>query len=316
MLKYYKIIAYLLLGAAFSSCDKLSSILPNFEKAETHESFSLIDFGKVEHYESFLWKDGNEAILDASIVTEFNEASSQAGSFVLFEIQDENGQTINRKDIQISVNGAALKDGSYKLVSSNNQAQQELTLSINFNNQADAKDFKGYLAVKQSNLDRVNDTPLDNIANTKILQWQAQYEPVINPLKFWVIIISSVIAFILFLRLTILKKKIYPVFTGTVRYFESPTQSRSINFNGNRQVVLTNRIPKQGAFDKLWRGKILYINDPLFSEPIELTPKKKGAIKYRFNTSKYAVTPSDGFLQRGTEYKIKSSDSKQTVILK
>jgi hypothetical protein len=320
MLRFHKLFAFVVFAVSVSSCEQLNSFLPNFNDSNKLNNLSSIDFGEIEHYPSFLWEDGNRAILNTTITTGFNEASANAGSFAVIEFQDEKGQVIRDKEIIISFNNEPLSGASYKLDSSPNKANRDLNLSIEFGDLSEAKKFSGYLAVKQSNLDRVNDTPLSNTAISssapKILSWKAEYTPVMNPLKKWVLAISLVIATFLLLRLTIIKRKLYPVFSGTVRYLESTTQSRSINFNGYRQVVLSTTIPKQSLFDRLWRGKVLYIKDPSINSPIEFTPKKKGAIKYRFAPDRFSVSPSDIFLQKGIEYKIKNSDTKQTVTLK
>lgn len=314
MLKDYKLAILLLVSTFLTGCEEIKNLVSGSDEDNTQQSLAIVDFGEVEHYQPFLWKQGNDPILETTLVTEFNQASTQANSYITLEFQDEHGAPVKNQNIIISINDNEIQDGSYTLNAS--AEKQELNVTLKFVDNNEANSFRGFLVTKQSNLDRVNDTPLENDTNANILQWEAAYEPVINPLKMWLLIVLSIFALLLILRLTVFKKKLYPTFKGTVRYFESPTQSRSINFNGNRQVVITNRPHKQSAFDKLWRGKILYITDPLFTAPVEFTPRKRGTIKYRLDTNKYAVSPSDIFFQRGIEYKIKSTESKQTVILK
>jgi hypothetical protein len=321
MLTRNKTVLLFLFILTFSSgCDHLDSMLQQVGLKEKPLSFASIEFGKTEHYESFLWKDGNTPVVNATLVLDFNQVALDENGTVTFKLQDEHGKTVtpSTHKTKLIINGVEYPSGTYTLTADQLTNNNEVDFSLQFEDGAH-EGHKGFISVTHSNLDRINDTQLTSgksAVDQKILHWQAEYESVINPLKKWVLITASIIVLLLLLRLTVFKRKLYPVFNGTVRYFESPTQSRSINFNGHRQVIITNRTPKQGTFDKIWRGKILYINDPLFTAPVEFTPRKRGAIKYKLDVTKYAVTPSDGFIQRGIEYKIKSTDTKQTVTLK
>jgi hypothetical protein len=163
--------------------------------------------------------------------------------------------------------------------------------------------------VRSKNLDLINGERTDN---APIITLEGEYATSWSWLEkiVWAILILVVLFLILWYAL--IRKLKYPTFSKGVINIQSPYFA-AIRVKGARKVVLGNKAKKQGLFDKVWRGRVIYHANAVWPCDVEITPTGKN-MRFRCPSGQLISDPSP-LLRRGEVYKfVNTSDNSKIDI--
>ena len=115
----------------------------------------------------------------------------------------------------------------------------------------------------------------------------------LNPLIVWVLWILTILAVVSLLWFIVFRRMLYPQFKSCQKTFYIPNQPPLIvKMTGARQVVISSEQKKQGFWDALIKGPVVYKTHPVFSSPITMRPMKGRRILVKVDNSTYKVSPN------------------------
>ena len=115
----------------------------------------------------------------------------------------------------------------------------------------------------------------------------------LNPLFVWFSWILTVFAVISLLWFLLLRRMFYPQFKSCQKTFIIPNQPPLIvKFTGARLVVISSEQKKQGFWDALIKGPVVYKVHPVFISPIVMRPVRGRKILVKVDNSTYRVSPN------------------------
>ena len=110
------------------------------------------------------------------------------------------------------------------------------------------------------------------------------------------------------LGLLIIKHIVYPSFrVGRVNLRDPVPYIKVINVKHCRQLVLTSKLNKQTAMNKLFTGKIQYEIDPMWASEISIEPRDSNSVRIRPSRD-YLV--SSRTLKKNVDYEIINQSEK------
>jgi hypothetical protein len=232
------------------------------------------DFGEASYTPGFLWLNSETHFIDKTIKLDFSDEAKKTKSKAELEFVDENGHPLSASEYIIFIDGKKLSKPDFHV----NASQSDVKMKISCTPGTKYGKKLGSLFLKSGHsLDRINDTSVEGGKSVEIGKWQFDYVHKMNPLAkgfMWFAIIFF--GFILF-WLLILKPIFYPRFGNIQKLMVDPGQStQMVRFKGYRLVILCSKNKPQSFFDKIFKGKINYIINPNFINPIILKPKKNG----------------------------------------
>lgn len=257
---------------------------------------------EIKRIKPFLWiKSHQSDTLRWDLNPKYNEEAIKDKSSVKFKIRSDKNLT----DHIITFNGETLGTDSLIMINPNQPAIIELIIPDI------AKDGDYNLSlheVNSDNLDRLNgNTP----SNYQIeLDGKLKTSLSIFEIIFWCL--CGLIVLWLALWFLFLKKQKYPKFKKGIITIESPYFA-TIRVKGKRKIILTAKSQKQGLFDKIWRGEILYHINPQWTTDVEITPSGKN-MRFR-NMSNSLICSPQPLLMRGSSYEITDSENPSFKII-
>ncbi len=115
----------------------------------------------------------------------------------------------------------------------------------------------------------------------------------LNPLLAWISWIATVLAVISLIWFIVLRKMIYPQFRSSQKTFFIPDQAPlTVKLTGARLVIISAEQKKQGFWDALIKGPVVYKSHPAFISPITMRPAKGRRILVKADNSTYKVSPN------------------------
>lgn len=248
------------------------------------------DFGKVNHHDAFFFVPGKIKPVKKTLQFGFNsEAKDDSGTFAELKFVDKKGNDVSAEDMIITVNGVTLADNSFRITSSDDDAEIE----ISFTPGARKGKHKGYLRIVASNLQRVNN---DICAGGSIdaCTWVVHNNKTMNPLKLALISLLAVLLTAFALWIFILKPVFYPKFGSVQKVFSVPGMAPlMIKFKGARKVIVSaNPQKRQSAWNRFWTGKIIYKVHPAFVAPIVFKPSRGRKVLAMVQSNSYRVQPN------------------------
>ncbi len=115
----------------------------------------------------------------------------------------------------------------------------------------------------------------------------------LNPLLVWISWIVTIIAVISLLWFLIFRRLFYPRFKSCQKTFLIPNQQPLIvKLTGARLVVVSSEHKKQGFWDALIKGPVVYKIHPSFKSPLIMRPMKGRKILMKFDNNTYRVSPN------------------------
>ena len=114
-----------------------------------------------------------------------------------------------------------------------------------------------------------------------------------NPFVYYLIFVITAILFIIVLWYVFLQRVFFPRFKNLTKTIIIPNQAPLIlRCKGYREIVLSNTGKKQGVWDKLIKGPILYKISPAFDEALRFKPTHKGKKILVVGSNSYKCTPN------------------------
>lgn len=115
----------------------------------------------------------------------------------------------------------------------------------------------------------------------------------LNPLVVWISWIVTAFAVVSLLWFLVLRRMFYPQFKSCQKSFIIPNQPPLIvKFTGVRMVVISSEPQKQGFWDALIKGPVVYKVHPAFTSPIAMRPMKGRRVLVKADSSVYRVSPN------------------------
>ena len=115
----------------------------------------------------------------------------------------------------------------------------------------------------------------------------------LNPLLAWISWIATVLATISLLWFIVLRRMFFPQFKSCQKTFIIPNQPPLIvKMTGARMVVISSEQKKQGFWDVLIKGPVIYKVHPAFISPITMRPIKGRKVLVKADNSIYRVLPN------------------------
>ena len=249
------------------------------------ETITKYDLGSCEHYSAFLWVPEKNTAIEKKIVLDFNQEAKTEHSRATISLRDKNKELLNLHEFEVSIDGEILKKPEIEI----NASQKEMTLKIGCAKDAKQghKSFDFYIEPGHT-LDKVND--MHN--PTQILRCDFRFEQNMNPCLVVLLWVLAIILTILILWLICVRYIVYPRFKSIKKSIFIPGYAPiTINFKGARLVVIDKNVHKQSVWDKIFKGKIKYIQHPAFATSVKMKPHKRGVLVVA-NTSQYRVQPN------------------------
>ena len=254
--------------------------------------------GKATWYNSFLfWGASIPDTLSIDLNTVFNAEAKKDGSTVDLKIWDADG----KEDFQLFLNNRLVEKDHFTLDSKVNTHN---ILSIVFN--PDAKEGTRYLSLKtisKHNLDKINDQPVEQYN----LSLRYKYDVNWNPLKtllLWLVIMLFAALVLWFL---LMRPLIYPSIGVKTIQINDPYFSK-VNVKGKRRVVFTNKTMKQGLFNRIFTGEILFKKNEIWTSPLVFEAGAKKKTLRVIRTNDYTFTPFTSTLKAQNDYIVENTN--------
>lgn len=236
------IFIFLLTVVFCTSCNKNKSNL------------AAIKFGEVKKYSPSFGSDPYQKILTVPVELQFNKHAIEKDSYVELEWVNENG--VKPRDFTFYVNETKMLDNSIRFNARDFNSSKQVKLGLLFNEGAGEGKYKGYLKVKKSDLDRIDNADLLSQSNPEIFRWQAKFTETLHPIIKG--IIAALIAIVSFhiLWFLLAKPLFYPSFKRGEFEVLEPSYN-TIKLKGYKQFHLGGKQKvRQGFISKFYTGKI------------------------------------------------------------
>jgi hypothetical protein len=254
----------------FFSCNKTKS--PN-------EFF----WGEINYYDDCLFKKFEAEIMEKTLDFEFNEdAVTLLGNNVIeFELikKDDKGNYTAADNIHVYVDGEKCENNIIKIT----PRTKSITLGLTFANPKEAKE--GHHAFNLKVKDPGGLTRIDNIEITNRSQffalsyeWVIKKNNIMNPRAtiLFFLLTGLTVLILLWKFVIVLSKQTFKIPRIEIKYPDSEMASERKKIKGCVKVVCTNKVIRQSSVCRFFAGKILYVKNVFFTEPVTVLPKNKG----------------------------------------
>ena len=166
-----------------------------------------IDFGTASYYESFLFVPEKNTPVSKTFDIEFNEWAITKDAYVWLQLVDTKNDVLGtqKSNVKLYANNELCDNGVIKLQL---DKKRKIHIKIEFLPSASNKKYPGYVVVANARINRINN--IDNVRqNTKIYEWNATYNIIMNPLKKWLLIFFVFIIITMIIWFTVLRNLFY-----------------------------------------------------------------------------------------------------------
>ncbi len=257
----------------------LSSCQDSFEK-----------WGTVAYYPSFLWVNADTIPLKKTFEFEFSNDALNDNVSATIAFVDNNGKIIPTSEMIVYMGGEKLSKNTFTVNSKDTKKEFQFL----FTPQAKSGKHQGRMKVVSSNLDRIDNLNLPEDGNL-FHQWTIYFDIQMNPLAKVFMWIGILLVTFLVLWFIFLRPMMYPHFGAIKKTFllskdGMPIGSIVVHLNHKRIVYLADKKIKQSFLNRVFTGEIKTIINPYFTNPLKLTPARRG--KVRAVGSIYSVEPN------------------------
>lgn len=160
-----------------------------------------------------------------------------------------------------------------------------------------------------TNLDRINNQRPGNLD----LQAEGEYDTSASVLEIICWCLLGLILLFIILWFCVLKNQKYPKFKQGIITVKDPYYG-VIRAKGYRKLVMGPSPKKQGMFDKIIKGEVLYHTNPAWPTEVEITPSGRKNMKFRSKNGKLISSPTMIWSQ-DNNYDILDEDNKNKKII-
>lgn len=272
-------------------------------------------WGKTDYYTDFLFKDYEPVKMTKTICFETNEdATGRVGNvkFGLYKKTEDNSFIPVKDEIRLYKNDI-LCENSVLLIT---PQDKEVQLGIEFTPKAEEGVHKWFLKVLDNGgFDRINEYVTEEDSLPLLLEWKAEKNDIINPLKLGMNIGLLFLLTIIIIWFLIMKPILYPTFKIGNIQLTNGTYFSTKRIYKARKLVVTNTSKRQSSINRLLTGKVVYERNEFWPDEWELYPK--GKCGRLVTNCKYTITPFTTSLSKQMEYELEhlSSDVKAKITL-
>lgn len=274
-------------------------------------------WGKENYYDKFLWKKHVPDTLYRTIEFDFNQ---DAKNFMdkplrlgLFKKTDSGKMLpVTENEMEVFVDGEKCPQNIIDVQPGTDQ----LKVGIVFKPEAENKVHHWFFrAVDDGGLERINDMDPDTYKadNASLMDIEVDKNKVMNPLAMGTALTSLLLIAALLVWLFVMKAILFPTFrVGKIQLSDPVPYNTLKRMRGYRKMILTNKQPKQGFFDRVFAGKILYEVNDLWTSEVVIEPKDRNSVRLRCPKDFMADAR---VLKKNQEYTIQNmTTSKKTKI--
>lgn len=243
-------------------------------------------WGKENFYNSFLWKKHVPDTLYRTIAFDFNQDAKNYMDkplrLGLFKKTNSGKMLpVTEAEMEVFANGVKCPNNIIDVQS----GTDELKVGIVFNPNAENKVHHWFFrAVDDGGLERINDMDPDtfNADNASLMDVEAEKHKIMNPLAEGLLLTGILLIALLLVWLIVLKPIVFPTFRVGKIQISDPVPYNSLKrLRGYRKLVLTNKKPDQGFFNRFFTGKILFETNSIWSSDVIVEPKDKTSVRLR-----------------------------------
>ena len=115
----------------------------------------------------------------------------------------------------------------------------------------------------------------------------------LNPLFVWISWIAIAFSVISLLWFLVFRRMFYPQFRSCQKTFIIPNQVPLIvKLTGARMIIVSSEMKKQGFWDALIKGPVIYKVHPAFTSPIAMRPANGRRVLVKADSGVYRVSPN------------------------
>ena len=286
----------------------LANILVSCEK----EMDSSMLWGKTDYYKDFLFYDYEPVRMTKTICFETNEDANgrvKNVKFGLYKKAENDAYEQVKGEVRLYKDGVLCENNIFFIT----PQEKEVQLGIEFTPEAEEGVHKWFLKVLDNGgFDRINDSVTEEDSMPLLLEWKAEKNDIINPLKLGLNTFLSIIGLILLVWLLILKPQAYPSIKLKKLYILYEGRQVPIKLSGVHKVICTNRTMSQGFFSRLFTGKIVYVKDIFWSPgDVVIMSKDRSSVKTKFSTQ-YIMMPN--IVSNKQPVEIRHKENKENVV--
>lgn len=243
-------------------------------------------WGKENYYDKFLWKKHVPDTLYRTIEFDFNQ---DAKNFMdkplrlgLFKKTDSGKMLpVTENEMEVFVDGEKCPQNIIDV----QPGTDKLKVGIVFKPEAENKVHHWFFrAVDDGGLERINDMDPDTYKadNASLMDIEVDKNKVMNPLAMGTALTSLLLIAALLVWLFVMKAILFPTFrVGKIQLSDPVPYNTLKRMRGYRKMILTNKQPKQGFFDRVFAGKILYEVNDLWTSEVVIEPKDRNSVRLR-----------------------------------
>lgn len=243
-------------------------------------------WGKENYYDKFLWKKHVPDTLYRTIEFDFNQDAKNYMDkplrLGLFKKTDSGKMLpVTESEMEIFVDGQKCPQNIIDVQPGTDQ----LKVGIVFKPEAENKVHHWFFrAVDDGGLERINDMDPDTYKadNASLMDIEVDKNKVMNPLAMGTALTTLLLLAALLLWLFVMKAIFFPTFrVGKIQLSDPVPYNTLKRMRGYRKMILTNKQPKQGFFDRVFAGKILYEVNDLWTSEVVIEPKDRNSVRLR-----------------------------------
>lgn len=261
------------------------------------------DAGIAETYSSFLFCKGkDEDTVTVNLGAVFNDEAKRKNCSLQVKISNPSN------NYRYKYNGKPT-DGNFTI----NSNDAESILEIIVPNNSSEGEFAININGCSANLETINAEETKNYASSILVEHKIAWNP-LKTILFWTVI---VVLALLFLWFFLLRPICYPrIRLSRITITDENGNYVNKKINGARKVVVGPFKGRQGAINRIFTRKIVYIQSTACSAVWTMAPRgHKKSVKVSLH-GKYKVHPiTDEFVQYGT-YKLKDNNSNKEITVK
>lgn len=273
--KRFLILAVLCPLMLLASCNK-----------EANNTNTPTRWGKENYYDKFLWKKHVPDTLYRTIEFDFNQDAKNYMDkplrLGLFKKTDSGKMLpVTESEMEVFVDGQKCPNNIIDVQPGTDQ----MKVGIVFKPKAENKVHHWFFrAVDDGGLERINDMDPDTYQadNASLMDIEVDKNKVMNPLAMGTALTTLLLLAALLVWLFVMKAIFFPTFrVGKIQLSDPVPYNTLKRMRGYRKMILTNKQPKQGFFDRVFAGKILYEVNDLWTSEVVIEPKDRNSVRLR-----------------------------------
>lgn len=296
------IFSTLIVVAICISCTKEEKPLPT----TIHE--------KTDHYSDFLFCKYTPVVMNRIFVLDFNDDAQNVRNlkfgFYKKDKSEEEPIISSIDGIIFYKNGEKCNDATF-LVS---PKEKTIKLGVEFTDKAKYGTHRIFLKIiDNGGLDRIDDNDLSENSKPLLIEFRLDNNNSWNPLALGLSIFLFIVVGLFFIWLIVIKPLVYPSFKVGSVIIQDPYYSNK-KLHGSYKLVFTNNVKEQSILSRIFKGKILYEINPVWTSDWIFLPRSPKAIRPLPN-HEYSINPYSPNLKQGV-YLVTNNKTGEKIELK